>query len=111
MLQPLKHRERRRGAESGCSRGTEKKSIGVPLRSSLSHRSIQPEKKEGEAQSELCVASGDERRGKLTRVVLMVVAVVLKAKQKLGDILGRLRKHGRLRENAERNCDRQIITD
>lgn len=33
------------------SRGTEKKSIGVPLRSSLSHRSIQPEKKEGEAKA------------------------------------------------------------
>lgn len=35
--------------------------------------------------------------GKSTRVVLMAVAVVLKAKQKLGDILGRLRKHGRSR--------------
>lgn len=94
--------------ESGCSRGTEKKSIGVPLRSSLSHRSIQFEKKRVKR-----VVRGvrEWAEGKLTRVVLMVVAVVLKAKQKLGDILGRLRKHGRSRENAERNSDCQIIVD
>jgi len=43
-LQPLKHRERG-AAGSGCSRGTEKKSIGVPPLVSLAPAASSPKKK------------------------------------------------------------------
>lgn len=52
VVAALKTSRTERGAErAGVLVVRKKKSIGVPLHSSLSHRSIQSEKKEGEARA------------------------------------------------------------